>query len=51
LKYTSGEIVELGDIVKVSTPEGHSEARVVMLGETYEHLDIGIYRDAHFLEK
>ncbi len=40
MKYTSGENVELGDIVKVSTPEGYSEARVVMLGETYEHLVI-----------
>ncbi len=40
MKYTSGENVELGDIVKVSTPEGYSSARVIMLGETYEHLDI-----------
>jgi hypothetical protein len=30
----------LGDIVTVPVPSGAAKARVVMLGDTYEHLDI-----------
>ena len=30
----------MGDIVTVPVPTGTAKARVVMLGETYEHLDI-----------
>jgi len=30
----------LGDFVTVPAPGGTAKARVVMLGETYEHLDI-----------
>jgi len=30
----------LGDVVSVPVPGGEAKARVVMLGETYEHLDI-----------
>lgn len=36
----------LGDVVNVPVPEGTAKARVVMLGETYEHLGI----DADFLD-
>lgn len=32
--------IRLGEIVTVPTPEGREQARVVMLGSTYEHLDI-----------
>jgi hypothetical protein len=30
----------LGDVVSVPVPGGRAKARVVMLGETYEHLDL-----------
>lgn len=39
-------MVQLGDVVSVPIPNGSAKARVVMLGETYEHLDI----DVQFLE-
>ena len=39
MKYTTGEDVILGDIVKTVVPGGYKEARVVMLGSTYEHLN------------
>lgn len=40
MKYHDGSQVSLGDIVSVPIPEGTAKARVVMLGETYDHLDI-----------
>ena len=40
MKYLDGSTIQLGDIVTVPVPEGTANARVVMLGETYEHLDI-----------
>ena len=40
MKYCDGSTVNLGDIVRVPIPEGTADARVVMLGETYAHLDI-----------
>jgi hypothetical protein len=40
MKYYDGSQVSLGDIVRVPIPKGTARARVVMLGETYEHLDI-----------
>ena len=46
MQYRDGSTVTLGDIVNVPVPGGTAKARVVMLGETYEHLDI----DARFLE-
>jgi hypothetical protein len=45
MKYHDGSIVSLGDLVDVPVPTGAAKARVVMLGDTYEHLDI----DAEFL--
>lgn len=44
--YTDGSRVRLGDIVEINMPDGTELARVVMLGDTHEHLDI----DAGFLE-
>ncbi len=38
--YHDGSTVQLGDIVNVPVPNGTAKARVVMLGDTYEHLDI-----------
>ena len=40
MRYHDGSTVTLGDIVTVPVPSGTAKARVVMLGETYEHLDI-----------
>jgi len=40
MKYRDGTAVTLGDVVSVPSPGGTAEARVVMLGDTYEHLDI-----------
>lgn len=40
MNYHDGSTVQLGDIVKVPIPKGTAKARVVMLGDTYEHLDI-----------
>src|SRR5436190_16822880 len=40
MKYHDGRMVSLGDIVSVPVPSGEAKARVVMLGETYTHLDI-----------
>ena len=45
MQYHDGATVMLGDLVNVPVPGGTAKARVVMLGETYEHLDI----DASFL--
>jgi len=46
MKYHDGSMVSLGDIVDAPVPDGTARARIVMLGETYEHLDI----DAQFLD-
>ena len=40
MKYHDGSTIALGDLVTVPAPSGAAKARVVMLGETYEHLDI-----------
>ena len=40
MNYHDGSIVCLGNVVRVPIPKGTARARVVMLGETYEHLDI-----------
>ena len=46
MRYSDGSTVALGDLVTVPIPSGTAKARVVMLGETYAHLDI----DANFLD-
>ena len=46
MRYYDGSPVALADVVNVPIPGGFAKGRVVMLGETYEHLDI----DAGFLE-
>jgi hypothetical protein len=38
MTYHDGTTVRLGDVVRVPVPGGSAKARVVMLGETYEHL-------------
>ena len=38
--YVDGSQVALGDVVALPVPGGSERARVVMLGDTYEHLDI-----------
>jgi hypothetical protein len=40
MKYADGSKVSLVDIVNVPVPDGTAKARVVMLGDTYGHLDI-----------
>jgi len=40
MKYYDRSEIKLGDIVTLPVPEGIEKARVVMLGDTYEHLDI-----------
>jgi hypothetical protein len=40
MTYIDGSQLSLGDIVSVPVPKGAAKARVVMLGDTYEHLDI-----------
>ena len=40
MKYADGVIIRLGDVVSVPVPAGTASARVVMLGDNYEHLDI-----------
>lgn len=45
MKYHDGTTVTLGDVVSVPIPSGTAEARVVMLGDSYEQLDI----DSEFL--
>jgi hypothetical protein len=41
MKYSDGSPIALGDIVSVLVgPDKYEKARVVMLGDTYEHLDI-----------
>ena len=40
MRYTDGKEIVLGDVVAVPTPSGAQHARVVMLGESYEHLPL-----------
>ena len=40
MQYYDGSPVRLGDLVDVPVPTGTARARVVMLGDTYEHLDV-----------
>lgn len=40
MKYYDGSEIALGDVVTVPIPSGTARARVVMLGDTYEHLKI-----------
>ncbi|MFN7856075.1 MAG: hypothetical protein ACK5OA_05770 [Acidovorax sp.] len=40
MRYHDGSEVTLGDIVSVPVPDGSAKARVVMLGDTYEHLNM-----------
>jgi hypothetical protein len=40
MNYADGASIRLGDVVTVPVPAGKAKARVVMLGDTYEHLDI-----------
>ena len=47
MTYHDGSPISLGDIVRVPIPGGMGKARVVMLGDCYEHLDI----DAQFLAR
>jgi hypothetical protein len=40
MQYHDGSTAKLGDLVSVPVPSGKAKARIVMLGDTYEHLDI-----------
>src|SRR5262245_12387957 len=40
MTYHDGSPISLGDIVRVTIPGGTAKARVVMLGDCYEHLEI-----------
>jgi hypothetical protein len=40
VQYHDGTPVKLGDRVRAAIPGGSAPARIVMLGETYEHLNI-----------
>jgi hypothetical protein len=40
MRYHNGSQVALGDLVEVPIPSGTGRARVVMLGDTYEHSDV-----------
>ena len=40
MTYYDGSPVTLGDIVTIPLQDGSAQARVVMLGDTQEHLDI-----------
>lgn len=46
MKYSDGSPVTLGDIVTISLANGGAKARVVMLGDTREHLGV----DEAFIE-
>lgn len=46
MNYHDGTPINLGDFVTVPVPDGTARARVVMLGETYKHLDL----DTQFLD-
>ena len=40
MTYHDGTTITLGDVVSVPVPNGRAKARVVMLGDSYRHLDI-----------
>jgi hypothetical protein len=40
MQYVDGVVIQLGDLVSVPVPGGVAKARVVMLGDTYAHLEI-----------
>ena len=40
MQYRDGTAAALGDVVSVPVPGGTADARIVMLGDTYDHLDI-----------
>ncbi len=40
MKYHDGFLVKLGDIVSIRLADGSAKARVVMLGDTRERLDV-----------
>lgn len=40
MQYHDGTTAKLGDVVNVGMPAGTARARIVMLGDTYEHLDV-----------
>jgi len=46
MTYHDGTTITLGDVVSVPVPNGRAKARVVMLGDSYGHLDI----DQQFLD-
>ena len=46
MQYHDGLLVKLGDIVSIALAEGAAKARVVMLGDTREHLNV----DEGFIE-
>jgi hypothetical protein len=46
MKYSDGSAVKLGDIVSIALADGGARARIVMLGDTREHVDV----DKSFLE-
>lgn len=40
MHYHDGSPAKLGDVVAIAMPGGIAKARVVMLGDSMEHLDI-----------
>ena len=46
MRYSDGSPVKLGDIVTILLADGSAKARVVMLGDTREHLSV----DEGFIE-
>ena len=46
MNYHDGSAAKLGDIVSIPMPDGNAKARLVMLGDTGEHLEM----DAAFIE-
>ena len=40
MTYHDGSTISLGDVVRAAVSGGTARARVVMLGDSYEHLDI-----------
>jgi hypothetical protein len=40
MTYYDGSAISLGDVVRVPIPGGTAKARIVMLGDSYQHLDI-----------